>query len=454
MNLSQYLDFKPTNGQAQALKSIGTFIQEDNKEDFFILLGYAGTGKTTITKAITSYLVEADVEFSLCAPTGSAAKTISSKTGQAAGTVHSRIYTVDKDYEEEGVNLLHKTNQNTGFSIFIVDEASMLSDWKAQDKSFITPNSLMEDFVAYVKQGNRSNKVIFIGDDFQLPPFVDGEQKTYSPALSEKYITTKFGWTGSIAKLTEVKRQAERSLILDLASSIRELRGFKTTRDIGIPTIEHGNYKSYTQAIYQYMGQFEKGNLHKQIIINNSNHSVNWWNNKLRSRMNLDSNILSVNDFVVLQRNWMSEDNQMFLKGEMALVTAVSSPSRTYGGQQFVSVDLDFIERDGTVRSVTSKVLIGSLNTNYGMLASEKEQELVAHANKYNQKYRESKNIFDDEYLGAMRLRHAFAITCHKAQGSEWDNVYMEPSGPSNFNPRWTYTAVTRAKNEVFSWAA
>jgi exodeoxyribonuclease-5 len=454
MNLSQYLDFTPTNDQANALKSIGNFIQEDNKEDFFILLGYAGTGKTTITKAITSYLVEADVEFFLNAPTGSAAKTISSKTGQNSGTIHSRIYTVDKDYNEEGVNLLNKINQNTEFSIFIVDEASMLSDWKAVDKSFQTPNSVMEDFVAYIKQGNRSNKVIFIGDDFQLPPFVDGEQKTFSPALSEKYITTKFGWTGSLSKLTEVKRQAEGSLILDLATCIRELRSFKTTRDIGIPTLEHGKYKSYTQAIYQYMGQFEKGNLHKQIIINNSNKSVDWWNKVLRGRMNLDSKILSVNDFVVLQRNWMSEDNQMFLKGEMALVTAVSHPSRTYGGQQFVAVDLDFIERDGSVRSVTSKVLIDSLNTFYGMLSSDKEQELVAHVNKYNAKYRESKNIFDDDYLGAMRLRHAFAITCHKAQGSEWDNVYIEPSGPNNFDPKWTYTAVTRARNEVHSWAS
>ena len=73
---------------------------------------------------------------------------------------------------------------------------------------------------------------------------------------------------------------------------------------------------------------------------------------------------------------------------------------------------------------------------------------------KYNSKFRASQNIFDDEYLGAMRLRHGYAITCHKAQGSEWERVFLEPTSAKFFDPRWTYTAVTRAKEEVFSWAA
>lgn len=318
MNLSQYLDFTPTKDQANALKAISHFIKEDNKEDFFILLGYAGTGKTTITRAITSYLIDSSIDFSLNAPTGTAAKTIANKTGQSSGTIHGRIYSVDKEHNGDGVNLLNKVNTNKEFTVFIVDEASMLSDWRGNDNSFMTPNSVMEDFVSFVKQGNRNNKVIFIGDDFQLPPFANGEQKDFSPALSEKYITTKFGWTGSVAKLEEVKRQAEGSLILDLASGIRELKSYKTSKEIGIPTLEHGSSKSYSQAIYNYMRKFEKGNLHNQIIINKSNRSVDWWNKVIRERLNLNSNLLSANDFVVLQRNWMSNDQQLFVKGEMA----------------------------------------------------------------------------------------------------------------------------------------
>jgi exodeoxyribonuclease-5 len=454
MNLSQYLDFVPTNDQANALKAISHFIKEENTEDFFVLLGYAGTGKTTITKAITSSLVDSNIDFSLNAPTGTAAKIIRNKTGQCAGTIHSRIYTVDKEHNGDGVNLLNRFNFNEEFTIFIVDEASMLSDWRNDDNSFMTPNSLMEDFVSFVKQGNKSNKVIFIGDDFQLTPFANGEQKNFSPALSKNYITKKFGWTGSMAKLEEVKRQAEDSIILNLASNIRNLKSFKTSREIGIPTLEHGRTKSYTQAINNYRSNFERGNLHNQIIINKSNNSVDWFNKVIRERLNLSSNLLSVNDFVVLQRNWMSNDGQLFLKGEMALVTAVSRPSDSYGGQQFVFADLEFIDLDGCVRKATSRILFDSLNTHHGILSKEKEQELVAHANKYNAKYRESKNIFDDEYLGAMRLRHAFAITCHKAQGGEWDNVFVEPSTSRNFDPRWLYTAVTRARQEVLTWAA
>jgi DNA replication protein DnaC len=454
MNLSQYLDFTPTNGQAQALKSIGTFIQEDNKEDFFILLGYAGTGKTTVTKAITAHLAEEDVDFCLVAPTGSAAKTIANKTKHSSSTIHSRIYLVDKDDKAEGVNLLRKDNLSKDYTVYIIDESSMLSDWKTAGGDFRTPNSVMEDLVHYVKQGNRNNKVIFIGDDFQLPPFVAGEQKSFSPALSERYITTKFGWTGSSVQLTEVKRQAEGSLILDVASEIRTLQSYRSYKDLGIPTFEHNRYRSYSLAINKYLKDYEQGNLHKQIIINTSNRSVNWWNKVLRERLNQDSSILSINDHVILQRNWMSEDNQLFLKGEMAIVTQVSSVKRPFGGQNFVDVELDFIDADGVSRKANSKVLLESLNTDHGNLDGYAEQELLAQAHKYNSKFRESQNIFDDEYLGAMRLRHGYAITCHKAQGSEWERVFLEPTSAKFFDPRWTYTAVTRAKEEVFSWAA
>lgn len=454
MNLSQYIDFTPTNDQAIALKAISKFIKEENKEDFFILLGYAGTGKTTISKVITSYLSDNNVNFNIVAPTGTAAKIIANKTGQCAGTIHSRIYSVDKEYTGEGVNLLNKLNTNEDFTIFIVDEASMLSDWRGNDNSFKTPNSLMEDFVSFIKNGNRNNKVIFIGDDFQLPPYIDGEQKKFSPALCQKYITTKFGWTGSISKLKEVKRQSKGSLILDLASNIRELKSFRSSQEIGIPTLEHGHIKSYSQAINNYIRKFENGNLQKQIIINKSNNNVDWWNRVIRERLNLDKNLLSTNDFVVLQRNWMSNTQGMFFKGEMALVTGVSSPTKSFAGQQFVIADLEFINTDGSVRKVKSRILLESLNTHHGVLSRDKERELVAQANKNNPLYRKSKNIFDDKYLGSMRLRHAYAITCHKAQGGEWDNVLIEPSSNWNFDPRWLYTGVTRAKKEVLTWAA
>lgn len=77
-----------------------------------------------------------------------------------------------------------------------------------------------------------------------------------------------------------------------------------------------------------------------------------------------------------------------------------------------------------------------------------KKKKLFAEAMKHNPDFRETLNRFVDPYVGAMRVRHSYAITCHKSQGGEWDNVFVHPWKIGNDLP-WTYTAITRARNEV-----
>ena len=83
-----------------------------------------------------------------------------------------------------------------------------------------------------------------------------------------------------------------------------------------------------------------------------------------------------------------------------------------------------------------------------GSLGILKENKLYAERHRKNKTYRETHNVEDDRYLGALRASYGYCITCNAAQGGEWDKVYMN----TYFIPdtRWAYTAVTRAKENLF----
>ena len=166
-NEFRFLDFTPNPQQKVALEKITSFIKSN--KDVFILKGSAGTGKTSIVNAITSNLDEQNINLRLVAPTARAASVISDKTGQKAKTMHSQIYTPEQIENGEGIRLNRKNNKEKCFTVFFVDEASMISDILSMSGSFFVSKPLLEDYISYVKQGNSNNKIIFIGDVFQLP---------------------------------------------------------------------------------------------------------------------------------------------------------------------------------------------------------------------------------------------------------------------------------------------
>ncbi len=344
MDMNQHLNFTPTEGQAKALKLITEFIQENNKEDFFILLGFAGTGKTSIAKAILNTLRANETEHFINAPTARATKIISQKTGCYGSTMHSKIYKLDENNISDQVVLKYRHNTNEEFAVFIVDEASMVSDVYDPTNEFSTPGSLLGDYIKHVKQGNPKNKIIFIGDNFQLPPVDRSRTFNYSPALSEKHITSKYGYTGSTFLLTEVKRQESNSGVLQIANNIRNSNEFKSYANYGIPLFKYNGYtKGVSQAINSYMNELDLDILDKQTMISYTNKDVHFLNRTVRERLGFNNTHFHIGDFVTFQQNWFTMGGDPILNGDIARVIDVNPTIETNYGQEFQRIKLEII---------------------------------------------------------------------------------------------------------------
>lgn len=441
--LSDFFSLTPTSQQSNALNSIGEFLEND-KLDFFILSGSAGTGKTTLLKAVTDYLDSNDVQFYIAAPTTSAAKIVQQKTGFPSKTIHSLIYEPIQLKHGVGVEFKRKLNINKSESIFIIDESSMISNKLSRSESFVSKSPLLTDLLKYIKEGNKKNKVIFIGDNCQLTPI----NEFFSPALEETYLESNFGLKGRKEELTEVKRQGEGSYILANATKLREaIKAGGTNFNISCNMLPKS-----TAALHKYIDLFDPSNPNKITVLAWTNKDVNWFNNAIRDRLGFNPEPLSIGDHIFLNQNWMN--NRVFLmKGEKGTITDIGSNFEKYADLNFVNVSVQILDEMGNPFTIKSKVLLESLYSKTGELSREQESNLFAEVMKHNGKFRETRKLSDDKYLGALRLRFNYATTCHKAQGGEWENVILHPY----FNKddlRWQYTAVTRASKELYSFAA
>ena len=175
--------FETTFGQKKIIEKLSEYLVSDDFSRIFVLNGYAGTGKTTLIAATVAALKEVGIKTVLLAPTGRAAKVLARYSGEKALTVHKRIYRerTNADYESKFTLDLNR-EQNT---VFIVDEASMLSD--ASFDTTFGSGSLLADLVRYVRSG-KNCRLILVGDSAQLPPV----GYDFSPALDPDTLS-RFG---------------------------------------------------------------------------------------------------------------------------------------------------------------------------------------------------------------------------------------------------------------------
>ncbi|EAR16642.1 ATP-dependent DNA helicase [Robiginitalea biformata] len=441
-NILEFLQFSaPTADQKSALEKLEAFVSKRNKEDFFILSGAAGTGKTSITTALIGLLNHNGVHYKIAAPTGRAARILGRKARTINSTVHSLIYNAKPNPESGIIHLQPKKNEVMDYTIFIIDEASMISSVASKDDNalFQAKRSLLSDLIDFVKEGNANNKIVFLGDRNQLPPV----HERVSQALSEVYLTQKFDLKGSVSILHEVKRQQDGTEILRNATLLsREieaggsqfaLTGFAKT-DIW-------------SAVGEYARSYSSENVDRCISIG-ATHKMNAvFNGAVRRTLyGFGANTIEQDELLIITRQWKRNGHTLFSGDHLIVKEVFMSDLEEVAGLHFVPVKLKSKTLKGEDEYIEDYLLLESVVQPQG-LTSKQENNLRHERYTKNIVYRESGNAFDDRYVGAIRATYGHSITCHKAQGGEWDKVFLN----SFYMPslRYMYTAITRAQNTL-----
>lgn len=381
----------------------------------------------------------------LTAPTGRAAKIIGSKTGQYARTVHSLIYTPQPGANPLQIKLVRRFNALQKPAVYVVDEASMLSDYRSGGNRFTLGNTLLYDFISYVREGNAANRIIFIGDPCQLPPV----GSDFSPALDAHYLQSKFNLSVQVFELKEVVRQTADSYILQNAVRLRERMELgKVFNGLHLPHIQ-----SAMDALEYYRHLEDFNRTDKVTFIALSNRDVNTINASYRHLKYKNPDLLMENDAVMIHQNWLgSEPGSLLLKGEPAFIKETfPSTLENVCGMNFMDVSLSIKKEDYSEITYRAKANLDVLYTENGDLNPDAEKALYHDRMSKNKRFRESQRLCDDHYLGAFRLRFGYALTCHKAQGGEWDEVILHPYYRKD-DYRWQYTAITRGRKEVLGY--
>jgi len=463
-----------TSDQDNALRLLETFINSD--ESIFILKGYAGSGKTTVLQGVVEYLESIHHSYILMAPTGRAAKVLSEKTGKKASTIHKCIYSYSllEDLEskegDEGSSFMYyyKLGNNTKNDvIYIVDEASMISDNISMGEFFrFGSGFLLTDLMNFTHLGelNSRNKIIFVGDPCQLEPVGDPTSR----ALDEQYIKEKFGIDCKSAELKEVKRQGEQSGILKVASRLRKSQSSGYFNDFNLS----GNNKDIFNPSYELFLDTWHQTPGKKIIIAYKNRTCLDLNIEIRKRLFGNGDIsLQKSDIIILGANNYAKE---VFNGEFAVISNVSEMPRIE--------TINIRKKTGTVvenRSITLKwravELVFPDSGNSGKIVSGQVLENFLYGDNYlhpdemralyidfkirhpilkprTEEFKEA--IVNDPYFNCLKIKYGYAVTCHKAQGGEWENVFTVWDYPSYKNKsfyRWAYTAVTRASKNLFA---
>lgn len=441
ISILDHLQFNcPTMEQKKALMEMSDFVKQNNNDDFLILSGAAGTGKTSITTALIGHLNTHSVPYNIAAPTGRAARILGRKSKTLNSTIHSLIYNPESDPESGEITFVLKENKIKDYTVFIIDEASMISSKTTNDKDnlFKSNNSLLSDLILFAKKGNTKNKLIFLGDRNQLPPV--NEQQ--SMALCESYLINKFSLKGSSHLLTEVKRQEDGSNILMNANKIRA--GIDNNLKSLQLNIER---ESVSKASDNYIKEYQK-NGEDSIISIGTTHNMNMmFNGITREKIYGKSpKIVEKDDLLLISKTWRRNGIQLYSGDHVTVEEVKMSEIEDVAGLRFVPIRLKSKNLKNEVLIINDYLLLDCVVNPKGLKA-EQELKLRHQRFKKNKIYRESGNVADDRYVGAIRATYGHSITCNKAQGGEWDKVLVN----SYYLPslRYTYTAITRAKESL-----
>ena len=446
----------PTDIQSVALQKLSSFILSDKKDAIFLLKGFAGTGKTTLVGTLVNNLWKTTMKSILMAPTGRAAKVMSNYSNTLAFTIHRKIY-FPKKQSGGGVQFVLAPNKHRN-TIFIVDEASMIPDTPADSKLFEN-GSLLDDLLLFVYSGHNC-KLILIGDTAQLPPV----HLNLSPALDADKLELNYNKDVIRLELNEVVRHAEDSGILVNATLLREqIQGdcydtFKFNIDSFKDIVRLINGNEIQEAID---GAYSENGKEETAVIVRSNKRANLFNENIRSRILYLDNELAVGDFMMVVKNnyfWLESKSEagFIANGDIIEVLEIFSIKELYTFK-FAEVKVQMVDYPNQIPFETVLLLdtikaeTPSLSYEDGNRLYQKVMEDYADE---KSKYKKFLGVKSNTYFNALQVKFSYAITCHKSQGGQWNTVFVEqpylPNGIDKEYLRWLYTAVTRAKKQLY----
>ena len=446
--------FETTPGQKKIIEKLSEYLSDGDFSKIFVLNGYAGTGKTTLVGALVGALKDLGIKSVLLAPTGRAAKVLARYAGEKALTIHKRIYRqrTNADYESKfSLNL----NPERG-AVFIVDEASMLSD-RSSEGAVFGSGSLLSDLVAYVRSG-RGCRLILVGDSAQLPPVGSDFSPALDPAALSAYGEVVYG------TMDEVVRQESESGILFNATLVRcmvenglyEIPHFELDFP-DIEAIDGGEFLERLEDCYARYGRDET------IVITRSNRRANRYNEGIRRNVLYAEEEIESNDMLMVVKNnyYFPEHTQdcpmnFIANGDIARLKRLGRFEEFYGFR-FANAVLSFPDYDDA--ELDCKILLDTLASESPSLTREESTRLFYEVEKdyteIRSKLKRFREIRENPHFNALQIKFSYAVTCHKAQGGQWRAVFVdrclfgdEPMTRDLL--RWLYTALTRATEKLY----
>lgn len=447
--------YKPTGEQEITIESFVNFLFSPKTDAVFLLKGYAGTGKTTLISALVKTLDQLKQKCVLLAPTGRAAKVFSHYAGHPAYTIHRKIYR-QRTFSNELDNFVMNANLHQ-HTLFIVDEASMIANEGLSGGMFGT-GRLLDDLIQYVYAG-QGCRLMLIGDTAQLPPV--GEEE--SPALSTSMLEG-YGLEVTEHCLTQVVRQEQDSGILYNATSLR--RYIAEEDFFSLPQIKVNGFPdiriiSGSELIDTINECYDKAGMDETMIICRSNKRANLYNKGIRNTILYREDELNTGDLLMVAKNnyyWGTDCKELdfIANGDIAVVRRVRRTHEMYGFR-FADVTLCFPDYNDLELDV--KILLDTLHSDAPALTREESERLFqAVQEDYSDitvKRERMKKIKEDSWYNALQVKYAYAVTCHKAQGGQWQRVFVDQGYMTEemLTPdyyRWLYTAFTRATETLY----
>jgi ATP-dependent exoDNAse (exonuclease V) alpha subunit len=452
--LKKQFPFTPTNKQDLFFQLIADFCTNTDNNEIFVLKGYAGTGKTTVISTIVNNLVEINKKYVLLAPTGRAAKVISNYSQKPAFTIHKKIYFPKKVAGGVSFTMQQNKHKNT---LFIVDEASMISDSNTDSNAFDN-GSLLDDLISFIYSGTNC-KMLLLGDTAQLPPV----NLDISPALNIDTLGMHYNKEVKHIEFDEVMRQEEKSGILFNATELREvlkdelyesfkfnLKGYK---DIIRLTDGYDIQDAINSAYSNY-------SIEDTAFIVRSNKRANQYNEQIRTRILDKESELSSGDFLMVVKNnyfWLKDSDEagFIANGDIIEVLEIFSIMELYGFK-FAKVKIRMVDYPNQI-PLETVLLLDTITSESPSLTYEESNRLYQEVlldYEGETKYKKFQKVKENEFFNALQVKFSYAITCHKSQGGQWNTVFIEqpylPNGIDKDYIRWLYTAITRAKDKLY----